>query len=175
MTFCVAYGKAKPQFLLVFLEQLNIKEFRRHDEVFFAFAVKYIKRFKVAAIAPTRLGDVGGVGGVSDKIVYVAAKVDAGFATSVEDEKVIRWRDLFVLKDVVARYYLFFIHWVVFIGGTPYTYGVVSCGGSDTFTFLYCVNMRHIHHTGFAVREIFKGLPQTAVWLDGAVLVLPQL
>lgn len=175
MPFGIPDGKAKPQFLLVFLEQLNIKELRRHDKVFFAFAVKHIKGFKVSTVAPARLGDVGGVGGVGDKVVYVAAKVDAGFATSVEDEKVIRWRDLFVLKDVVARRELFFIHWVVFVGGTPYTYGVMPCGGSDTFTFLHRVNVRHIEHTGFAVRDIFKGLPQAAVWLDVVVLVLPQL
>ena len=110
MTFCVADGKAKPQFLLVFLEQLDIKELRRHDKVFFAFAVKHIKRFKVSTVASPRLGDVGGVGGVGDKVIYIAAKVDAGFATSVEDEKVIRWRDLFVLKDVVAGGKLFFGH-----------------------------------------------------------------
>lgn len=170
----VLNGEAKPQFLLVFLEQLNIKELRRHHQ-FFTFPVKHIKRFKVAAIASPRLGDVGGIGGVGDKIVNVAAKVDAGFATSIEDEKVIRWRDLFVLKDVVARRKLFFIHWVVFVCGTPYTYGVMSCGGSDTFTFLYCMDVRHIQHAGVAAREIFKGLSQAAIWLDVVVLVLPQL
>ena len=173
--FFVLNGEAKPQFLLVFLEQLNIKELRRHDKFFFSFPVKHIKRFKVSSVASPCLGDMGGVGGVSDKIVYVAAKVDTGFATSVEDEKVIRWRDLFVLKNVVARRELFFGHWVVFVCGTPYTNRVMSCGGSDTFTFLHRVNVRHIQHTGFAAREIFKGLPQAAVWLDGVVLVLPQL
>ena len=174
MTFCVAYGKAKPQFLLVFLEQLNIKELRRHHQ-FFTFPIKHIKRFKVSTISSSCLGDVGGVGGVGDEIIYVAAKVNAGFATAVEDEEVIRWRDLFVLKDVVAGGKLFFGHWVVGICGTPYTYGVMPCGGSNTFTFLHCVNVRHIQHTGFAAREIFKGLPQAAIWLDGAVLVLAQL
>ena len=83
------------------------------------------------------------------------------------------WKD--VHKHVVARRELFFIHWVVFVCGTPYTNRIMPCGGSNTFTFLYCVNVRHIEHTGFAAREVFKGLPQAAIWLDVVVLVLPQL
>ena len=175
MPFGVLNGEAKPQFLLVFLEQLNIKELRRHDKVFFAFPVKHIKRFKVAAIASPRLGYRGGGCGVGDKVIHFAAKVDAGFATGIEDEEVIRWRDLFVLKDVVAGGKLFCGHRMVGVCGTPYTYWVVPCGGSDTFTFFHHRDVRHIQHTGFAARHIFEGLPQAAIRLGVAVLVLPQL
>ena len=97
MPFCVPDGKAKPQFLLVFLEQLNIQKLRRHHDTFFTIAVKHIKRFQVAAIASPCLSDVSGGGSMGDKVIHFAAYVDAGFTTAVKDEKVIFRRDFFVL------------------------------------------------------------------------------
>ena len=174
VSFCVFDGKPQAKLLLVFLIELDIKELIWHNKRLIAVAVKHIKRFKVSAIAPSCLGDVGWNCGVRDKVIHFAAYIDARFTTRIEDEKVILRRDLFVLKDVVARRKLLFIHWVVFIGGTPYANGMMSCGNSNFLTFLHLADVRHIEHTHFAARDVFKGLPQATIWLNTAVLVLPQ-
>ena len=68
------------------MEELDIKKFIRHNKGFFTVAVKHIKGFQVSTIAAPCLGDVGKAAGMRDEIVYFAAYVDAGFATSVKDE-----------------------------------------------------------------------------------------
>lgn len=88
---------------MVFLKELDIKELLRHHKRIFAAAVKEVERFKVAAIASARLGDMGQRGGVGNEIIHLPANVDAGFATAIENEEVVLRRDFLVLKDVVPR------------------------------------------------------------------------
>lgn len=64
---------------------------------------------------------------------------------------------------------------MVFIGGTPYANGMMSCGNSDFLAFLHLADVRHIEHTHFAARDVFKGLPQAGISVEVMVLVLPQL
>ena len=97
MTLFVFDGEPQPQFPLVFLKELDIKELLRHYNRLLAAAVKEVERFKVATIAPARLGDMGQRGGMGDEVIHRAANVDAGFATAIEDEEVILRRDFFLL------------------------------------------------------------------------------
>ena len=110
VSLLVLDGEVKPQFALVFFKELDVEKFIRHNEWFVGVAVKEIENIKVAPVSSSGLRDVGGDGGMRDEVVHMPAYVDAGFATGIEDEKVIRWRDLFVLKDVVAGGKLFFGH-----------------------------------------------------------------
>ena len=156
------------------MEVLDIKKFIRHNKGFFAVAVKHIKGFQVATIAAPCLGNMGKAAGMRDEIVYFAAYVDAGFATTIEDEEVIGWRDFFVLQDVIASCKLFFIHRMVLVGSTPYTNWIMTSGQSNGGAFLHHTDMRHIEHTHIAARNAFKDLRQAAIGLNTMVLVLPQ-
>ena len=153
---------------------MNIKELVRHDKGFVALPIKNIKRFQVATIAATRLGDRCWLCGVRDEIIYLAAYVDAGFATRVKDKKVVLWGDFFFLKNVVAGRILFLGHRVFFVGGAPYTNRMMPCGCRYLFALFHHADARHIEHTDFSVGDVFKDLPQTAVRLNVVIVVLPQ-
>ena len=174
MSLSIFDGKPQPQFSLVFLKELDIKELLRHHKRIFAAAVKEVERFKVAAIASARLGDVGKGGVMCDEVIHFTAYVDAGFATAIEDEEVVLRRDFLVLKDVVPRSKLLRIRCMVFVGSAPYADGLMSCGRSNGSTVLHHRNVRHIEHSTLSLWKVFKGLPQTAIRANAAVFVLPQ-
>ncbi len=174
MPLFVFDGEPQPQFPLVFLKELDIKELLRHHKRLFTAAVKEVERFKVAAIASACLGDMGGVRVVGDEVIHLPAYVDAGFATAVEDEEVVVGRDFLVLKDVVPRSKLLRIHCMVFVGSAPYADGLMPCGRSNGSAVLHHRNMRHIEHSTLSLRKVFKCLSQTAISANAAVLVLSQ-
>ena len=107
-------------------------------------------------------------------VSYLAAYVDAGLATGVKDEEIVLEWKLLVFEDIVAGRKLFFGHRMVFVCGTPYAYRFVPCGGRYSGTFFHHRNARHIEHSYFAARDVFKGMPQAAVVTKGMIVVLPQ-
>ena len=109
MTFFILQTKAGAQLPFVVSEQLNIKVFGRNND-FAIFLIISIQQIKVATIASACLSEVGRIGGVGDEVINAPAYVNAGFTTAVEYEKVILWRQFFILENILARLQLFFRH-----------------------------------------------------------------
>ena len=155
--------EVKPQFALVFFKELDVEEFVRNNKRFVGIAVEEVKRFKVAAISSPCLCDVGRRGGVRDEVVHLPAYVDAGFATGIEDKQVILRRHFFVLQNVRTSGILFGGHWMVFVGGAPYTDRAQSRCLCLFLTLFHHLNVLHIQHPAFAFWYLRKQLRQAAV------------
>ena len=174
MSLLVLDGEVEAQFALVFFKQLDVEKLIRNNERFVGIAFEQVKRFKVAPVSSSGLRDVGGNGGVRDKVVHMTAYVDAGFATGVEDKQVVFGWHFFVLEDVGARPQLFFIEGLVRIGGAPYTNGPQPRCLCYFRALFHRLDVLHIQHPAFAFWYLRKQLRQTAVWAHFFVLVLPQ-
>ena len=174
VSLLVLDGEVKPQFALVFLEELDIEKLIRNNKRFVGIAVKEIKRFKVAPVSSPCLCDVGRRGSVGNEVVHLPAYVDAGFATGIEDKQVILRRHFFVFQNVGARPQLFVVEGVVCVRGAPYTNGMAAGRLCLFLTLFHHLDMLHIQHPALSFWYLRKQLRQAAVWARGFVLVLPQ-
>ena len=174
VSLLVLDGEVKPQFALVFLEELDIEKLIRNNKRFVGIAVKEIKRFKVAPVSSPCLCDVGRRGSVGNEVVHLPAYVDAGFATGIEDKQVILRRHFFVFQNVGARPQLFIIEGVVCVRGAPYTNGMASRRLCLFLALFHHLNVLRIQHPAFSFWYLRKQLRQAAVWAHFFVLVLPQ-
>ena len=68
-----------------------------------AFLIQKIKRIQIIAIAAPCLYDGVAAGMVDDHEIKMPAQIDAGFIGGIEDEKIILWRQFFMLLDVGPR------------------------------------------------------------------------
>lgn len=174
VSLLVLDGEVKPQFALVFFEELDVEKLIRNNKGFVGIAVKEIKRFKVAPVSSPCLCDVGRRGSVGNEVVHLPAYVDAGFATGIEDKQVILRRHFFVFQNVGARPQLFVVEGVVCVRGAPYTNGMAARRLCLFLTLFHHLNVLRIQHPAFSFWYLRKQLRQAAVWAHFFVLVLPQ-